>query len=138
MAIKRILVADDNDLVRDTVCALLAADGQTDVRSASDGWGVAAAIEENGGFDFILLDYNMPGLASLESVERILAQNRGWPVGLFSGNVPFEVIEAAIDLGVSGYVPKTLEPKLIIKAVRQMADGHKFPALHFLTRYFDG
>lgn len=137
VAPKKILVAEDHELVRDTVCALLEADGKTEVWAVADAWAAAAAIEGAGGFDFVLMDYNMPGMDQLDGLDRILAMNGGRRVGLMSGNVPFEVIEAAIARGASGYVPKSLEPKLIVKAVRQMAEGQKFSARHFLTRYFD-
>ena len=56
----RILVADDHDLVRETLAAYLEAERVAEVRLASDVAESLALIEGSGPFDLVLVDYNMP------------------------------------------------------------------------------
>ena len=134
----RLLIVDYSKLSRMMLKAIVVDTlPDSEIIEASTGDEALAQISDELAIDMAIVDYNMPGMASLEGLDRIVAKNGGRPVGLMSGNVPFEIIEGAIARGVSGYLPKALEPKLIVKAVRQMADGHRFPPHHFMTRHFD-
>lgn len=128
----RILIAEDCTVVRTVICGLLENSGWTNVVSTSDFDGALQVIKSEGPFDLVLLDFNIPGMNGLDGLVRMLAESDTNPVGLISGGMPFELVETAISLGASGFIPKVLPPHQIIDAVRNMSDGHKFPADHFL------
>lgn len=128
----RVIVADDNDLVRDIVRDVIE-HGLSANCSAAPCLNGAVEIASNTRFDLALLDYNMPGMDGLNGLHRIMRCDVRH-VALFSGSISSEVIEEAIDLGVSGFLPKTLNPKALIEAVHAMSFGEKFPAQYFLNQ----
>lgn len=131
----RILLADDHDLVRDTLSAYLQNEGAAEVDCASSLDEALCKVEQGPCFDIVLLDYNMPGMQGLEGLSRALEQIKCAPVALISGNAPQSVAQAAIEQGASGFLPKTMTAKGLVKAVRAMQAGHVFfPASHFQNR----
>lgn len=122
----RILLADDHDLVRDALAALLVShDASASVVSVSD---LPAALDEvrgNAPFDVVILDLHMPGMEGLSGVRRMLETHRG-AVALMSGAARPDDVRAALDLGVKGFIPKTLSGKALINAVRLVAAGETY------------
>jgi len=126
----RIIVADDNEIVRYVFRAIIEHGLPADCRSAQS-LDEAIAIASNSPVDLALLDYNMPGMNGLNGLRRITSYNVRH-IALFSGGISSDVIEEAVDLGVSGFLPKTLAPNAMLEAVRAMCVGEKFPGQHFL------
>lgn len=62
----RVLVADDHDLVRDMIAICLEREGTVEVVTADTLDTALGAVKENGPFDLVLLDYNMPGMNEFE------------------------------------------------------------------------
>ena len=130
----RILVADDHDLVRETIAAFLIAEGQATVATAgslSEAMGVA---EKDGPFDLILLDYNMPGMNGLDGLRDMIAATGDCPVALLSGTTTRALADEAISVGAAGFVPKTLSPKSMISAARFMAAGETYAPFNFMQQ----
>ena len=130
----RILVADDHDLVRETLAAYLEAEGIADVRVCSDVAEAEALISGTGSFDLVLLDYNMPGMEGLKGMKRVMAANGGRPVALISGSISTEVAEDALEAGAAGFVPKTLSSRALVAAVRCMIGGDIFAPVSLITK----
>ena len=78
----RILIADDHDMVRETIAMFLDADGETETVAASDLPEAMAKIEAEVPFDLVLLDYTMPGMKGLEALPKVMKANEEKPVGL--------------------------------------------------------
>lgn len=130
----RILVADDHDLVRETLAAYLEAEGVAEVRVASDVAEALDLIGRDGPFDLALVDYNMPGMEGLKGLTRIMEANDGQPVALISGAMSTELAEQALEAGAAGFVPKTLGSKSLVAAVRLMIGGEIFAPLTLIPR----
>ncbi|MGR3637903.1 MAG: LuxR C-terminal-related transcriptional regulator [Shimia sp.] len=128
-----ILIADDHDLLRDTLVAYVQTAGGIDVLTAPTLDQAMALIHNDGPFDLVLLDYNMPGMNRLEGLRRVLDLPDGPRVALISGEAPRAVVQEAIDAGAAGFVPKTLPAKSLVNAIRFMAAGEQFVPLDLLV-----
>ena len=73
--------------------------------------------------DLILVDLWMPGLGPGSAIETLLGACRGSPVVLMSGAASPADVKRAIDLGVRGFLPKTMPPKQLDAAVSILANG---------------
>ncbi len=129
----RILIADDHDLLRDTLILFLEAQGGIETFSSVDLPSAHKLINTHEPFDLILLDLNMPGMNGLEGLKRTLALNGGQRVALLSGEATREIAEQALDFGAAGFVPKTLPAKSMLNALKFMAMGEQYAPIDFMT-----
>lgn len=128
---KRLLLADDHELVRETLADYLRLQGGFEVHCAStldEAFEVEAAA---GPFDLVLLDYTMPGMDTLTGLARMKARSRG-PVAILSGTAPPDVARRALAAGAAGFLPKTLAPQSLLAAVRHILTGEVYRPLDFL------
>ncbi len=133
----RILVADDHDLVRETIAAYLEAEGFDEVAVASD-VGSALTLVQLAPFDLILVDYDMPGMDGLAGLASLVAANAPRRVALISGTISPEIGSAALDKGAIGIVPKTLGSRNLVAAVKAMLAGEVFAPVSLIHRSPEG
>lgn len=129
----RILIADDHDLLRDTLVAFLQADQTIEADTAASYDAARDAIRSNDPYDLVLLDWRMPGMLGLESLEEALQLEGGQRVALISGEVSRDIAEKALALGAAGFVPKTLAAKSLVSAIKFMAMGEQYAPIDFMT-----
>ena len=130
----RVLVADDHDLVRETIAAFLKAEGLSEVHTVASLGAAIEAVDETGSFDLVLLDYNMPGMDGLSGLTRMIEVNERRPVALLSGTATPTIAEEAIKAGATGFVPKTLSSKSMVSAVKFMAAGEVYAPFSFMQQ----
>jgi len=128
-----ILIADDHDLLRDTLVLFLEGHGGMLTSSVGTLPSALELIDASGPFDLILLDYNMPGMDGLKGLQTVLDHPRAGRVALLSGEASREIAEAALAAGAAGFVPKTLSAKSLVSAVKFMAMGEQYAPLDFMT-----
>ena len=114
----KILVVDDFSTMRRIVKNLLNELGYSDISEADDGK-TALPMLQGGNFDFVVTDWNMPGMPGIELLRAIRADERlkGMPVLMVTAEAQREQIIEAAKAGVSGYIVKpftgqTLKEKL--------------------------
>ncbi|MGV8984781.1 MAG: response regulator transcription factor [Cypionkella sp.] len=129
----KILIADDHDMVLETIAMFLDADGACQTVATSTLEEALAKIRSDGPFDLVLLDYTMPGMKGLEGLQTVLNANGGKPVGLISGTATRLIAEQALAMGAIGFLPKTLPAKSLVNAVRFMAAGETYAPLSFMS-----
>ncbi|MGB5864860.1 MAG: response regulator transcription factor [Sulfitobacter sp.] len=129
----RVLIADDHDLLRDTLVMFLEGEGQMETASAGTFSEACARIENDAPFDLILLDYNMPGMNGLEGLRTAIALKDGQRVALISGEATRQIAEDALEAGAAGFVPKSLPAKSLVNAVKFMAMGEQYAPIDFMT-----
>jgi len=129
----KILIADDHDLVRETLAAFLEREADIDVYTSEDLQSATAQIRKDGPFDLVLLDYTMPGMNGLTGLETAIKLNENRPVALMSGTAPKAIAQKALDLGAIGFLPKTMGAKSLVNAVRFMAEGDVYAPVKFMT-----
>jgi DNA-binding NarL/FixJ family response regulator len=130
----RILIADDHDLVRDTISAYLEKDGEVEVTAVGTFDEARRALGDAGPFDLVLLDYTMPGMHELDGLSEAIRMNAGKPVGLISGTATPAIAERALAAGASGFLPKSMAAKSLIHAVNLMAAGERYAPFSFLNQ----
>lgn len=129
----RILIADDHELLRDTLVLYLEREDGIEVRCAADYDEAVRLIEGEPRFDLVLLDFGMPGMDGLSGLERAMALKGGQRVALMSGVAPRPVAEKALALGAAGFLPKTLSARSLVNAVRFMAMGEQYAPIDFMA-----
>jgi DNA-binding NarL/FixJ family response regulator len=121
----RIVVADDQDLVRIGLRTLLdSEDGMTVVAEAADGLAAVDRTREHRP-DVVLMDVRMPGIDGIEATRRIaadpsLAATR--VVVLTTFEIDAYVFDA-LRHGASGFLTKDTKPAELVRAIRLIADG---------------
>lgn len=121
----RVLVADDEVLIRGAVEALLALEEDLEVLpGVSDGTAAVAAAQEHRP-DVCLLDLEMPGLDGVEAAQEIL---RSVPtkVVIFTRHARPGVLRRALAERVSGFVPKSTPAEELADVLRQVASGRRY------------
>ena len=103
----KFLVVDDFSTMRRIVKGLLNELGYTDVTEADDG-NTALPLLKAGGFDFLITDWNMPGMPGLDLIKAVRADGKlaKMPVLMLTAEAKREQIIEAAQAGVSGYVIK--------------------------------
>lgn len=129
----KILIADDHDLVRDTLAAFLSLEPDLDVSAVESLPAATARIEAEGPFDLVMLDYGMPGMNGLRGLGEAIELNGGRPVALMSGVAPRAVAAEALEAGAAGFLPKTIAAASLVHAVRFMLAGEKYAPIQFMT-----
>ena len=114
----RILIVDDFSTMRRIIKNLLNDLGYTNTAEAEDGNSALATLAQ-GPFDFVVTDWNMPGMTGIELLKAIRADERfkTLPVLMVTAEAKREQIIEAAQCGVNGYIIKpftaqTLEEKL--------------------------
>jgi DNA-binding NarL/FixJ family response regulator len=119
----RVLLADDNEFVRDGLTDLLSAtDDLTVVGACADGAEVVEAAERTRP-DVVLLDLAMPVVDGLEATRRLRAVQPDARVLLLTAMIPAAAVDEARRLGAAGYVLKTDDPEQLLQALHTVAAG---------------
>lgn len=128
----RFLIADDHDLVKETIAAFLAAEDGNTVETASTLNDALDIARESGPFDLVVLDYNMPGMNGLSGLAKMKKVNQGKPVAVMSGMASRDVAQSALEAGANGFIPKTLSANALVSAAKFMASGEVYAPFEFL------
>ena len=119
----RVLVADDQSLVRGGFRMLLA--GEPDIEIVAEASTGLEAVDKASRFQptVILMDIRMPDLDGLEATRRILAADDDARILVITTFDLDEYVYEALRAGASGFVLKDEPPEQLIAAIRTVAAG---------------
>ncbi len=127
----RVGIADDENLVRDGLAALLTSRSGLIVVSTVATAAEAVELADSGAIDVLLLDVHLGGRGGIDALEEIVRRTAS------RGRAPVRVIMVssmpeeeygvrAIRAGASGYLAKASEPGLLTEAIRSVAAGGRY------------
>jgi two-component system chemotaxis response regulator CheY len=103
----KILIVDDFSTMRRIIKNLLRDLGFTNTQEADDG-NTALPMLKKGDFDFLITDWNMPGMTGIELLQHVRADPElvSLPILMVTAEAKREQIIAAAQAGVNGYIVK--------------------------------
>jgi DNA-binding NarL/FixJ family response regulator len=119
----RVLVADDQSMVRAGFRMLLA--GEEDMEVVAEASNGLEAVDKTARFhpSVVLMDIRMPELDGLQATRRILATDNGARILVLTTFDLDEYVYEALRAGASGFVLKDDSPEQLIAAIRTVAAG---------------
>jgi DNA-binding NarL/FixJ family response regulator len=118
----RVLLADDHQIVRDGLKALLAREGVDVIGEAGDGQ-EAVRLASVLAPDVVVMDLAMPLLNGLDAAREILRAAPRMGVVLLTMHAEDHQVITALRAGVRGYVIKTQAADELVRAIRDVAAG---------------
>jgi two-component system, NarL family, invasion response regulator UvrY len=120
-----ILLVDDHPIVRQGYRRVLESQDDFEVvAEASDAAGAYGAFKTHAP-DVVVMDISMPGASGLEAIRNICAREPRAHILVFSMHSEAALVKAAFNAGAGGYVTKSSEPAVLIKAIRSVARGER-------------
>ena len=123
----KLLVVDDHQLVRQGIVAILKENEELeDIAEASNGKEVIALLQDGLQPDIILLDYEMPELNGLQTLDWIKQHRSGIKVIFLTMREDREVIQQAIEKKVDGLLLKNNSLEELNQAILQINKGEQY------------
>jgi DNA-binding NarL/FixJ family response regulator len=119
----RVLIADDQALVRAGFRAILEAEDDLDVVGEAAGGREAVALARETGPDVVLMDIRMPDLDGIEATRRLLRREAPPKVLMLTTFDLDEYLYEAMRAGASGFLLKDVPRDQLVAAVRTIAAG---------------
>ncbi|MGH8773645.1 MAG: ANTAR domain-containing response regulator [Jiangellaceae bacterium] len=120
---RRVLVAEDESLIRLDLAEMLVEEGYEVVGQAGDG-ATAVTLAEELRPDLVVMDVKMPVLDGISAAERIVAQ-RIAPVLMLTAFSQRELVERARDAGAMAYLVKPFAKADLVPAIEMALSRHE-------------
>ena len=132
----RVLIAEDQALLRTTLAALLEAEADMSVVGLAEDGARAVALAAELRPDVVLMDIQMPGLTGIEATTRIcadpaLAATRVLILTMFEID---DYVLGALRAGACGFLLKDTDPQALVDAVRTVHEGQSLLSPQVLAR----
>ena len=120
----RILIADDHELfLKGLEIILKDFNPEAELVKAKNYAEMLNIINKNQSFDLVLTDLAMPGGIWLEALKEIHEKIPETPIIILTAVFEKEIVQKTLDLGASGYIPKTSSNAVILSAVNLVLSG---------------
>ncbi len=119
----KILIVDDFSTMRRIIKNLLRDLGFSNTQEADDGV-TALPMLKSGNFDFLVTDWNMPGMTGIDLLKAVRADERlaSLPVLMVTAEAKRDQIIAAAQAGVNGYVVKPFTAAALKEKIDKIFD----------------
>lgn len=120
----RVAVVDDQELIRDGLCAILGSAGDIAVVfTAEDGQGLVGAVQGGIGLDVALVDIRMPQMDGLEATRQVMAHPGAPAVVVLTTFDEDDYVVQALQAGAVGFLLKRCTRLELLAGVRAAASG---------------
>ncbi|HYQ75889.1 response regulator transcription factor [Cellulomonas sp.] len=121
----RVLIADDEDMIRTALAALLRLEPDLDVVAECASGAEALAAAERTRPDVCLLDLEMPGIDGIDTAAR-LARTVPTRCLVVTRHARPGVLRRALQAGVDGFLPKSRPAQDVAEVIRLVAAGRRY------------
>ncbi|WP_345242397.1 response regulator [Pontibacillus salipaludis] len=120
---KRILIADDEEVLRMLIVDTLEEEGY-ELEEAEDGIEAFEKVQNNE-YDLLLLDYMMPGMTGIEVAEKIkgLSGKERMKIMMLTAKNQQKDVDASKAAGIHYYMAKPFSPLQLIELVEEILDA---------------
>lgn len=118
-----ILLVDDHSVVRAGFKRMIENQPNFHVVAEAENGEIAGQLYTQYHPDVVVMDLSLPGVSGLQTTQRILSRDARARVIIFSMHRSPVLVERALDAGVRGYVSKSCDPSVLVKAIEQVAKG---------------
>jgi DNA-binding NarL/FixJ family response regulator len=133
----RVLVVDDEELVREGLAAIVASDpGLAVVGTGADGTSALDAVRRHRP-DVVLMDVRMPGMDGIEATRKVLELSPTSRVLVLTTVELDEVVDAALRAGASGFLLKSVPRSQLWEGIRTVAAGDALLAPRLTRRLIE-
>jgi DNA-binding NarL/FixJ family response regulator len=130
----KVLLADDQKLIRDGIRSLLALSGKVDVvAECADGTTVVDNIRQHQP-DVILLDLSMPVMNGIQTLSALQAANISTPVLILTTFDEHELVLKSISRGAKGFLLKDVSLQTLLQAIETIVGGGSWFAPNITER----
>ena len=127
VAMTKLLIVEDHALVREgLVRTLRQIEESVEVCEAADFDGASALLDQQGGFDLMLLDLGLPGLDGLCCLRTFRQHYPLMPVVILSAYDDAPTVRKAMRCGASAFVSKACSSDRLLEVVREVLAGRVF------------
>ena len=134
----KILIADDHELfLKGLEIVLTDFNSDAELVKAKNYSEMLNIINKDQSFDLILTDLDMPGAIWLEALKEIHQKLPETPIIILSAVFEKEIVQKTLDLGASGYIPKTSSNAVILSAINLVLSGALYIPAELLTESSD-
>lgn len=124
----RIVVADDQELVRTGFGMILGAEDDLDVVGVAEDGDVAVRRAVELTPDVVLMDVQMPRMDGIEATRQVVERVPGCRILILTTFDDDEYLFEALQAGASGFMLKNCPPADLVAAIRVVAQGHSLLA----------
>lgn len=115
----RIVLAEDNDILRKSLAFFLESKGYT-VDQFSDGKDALDAIETNS-YDLVLTDINMPGISGMEITQYVRERiNSDIPIIILTSSGVEQTELDSFDIGANEFIAKPVSPAVLLVRIHKL------------------
>jgi DNA-binding NarL/FixJ family response regulator len=133
----RVLIVDDDDLMRAGLKSVLASDDSVEVvGEIGDGRAAVRSTHEHRP-DVVLMDIRMPGLDGIAATREVLAASPDVKVVMLTTFEDDDYIFGALNAGASGFLLKRTRPEELIAAIHTIAAGDSLLSPSVTRRVID-
>jgi DNA-binding NarL/FixJ family response regulator len=125
----RVLIADDSDIFRRSVRALIESHAGCEVCGEADSGEDAARLAQELRPDAIVIDISLPGINGIDATRAIRSKLPDAKIVVMSLHQSGEVVKAVEAAGASGYVLKLRSDPDLIDAINAVASFYVSPAV---------
>lgn len=119
----RVVLADDHDVVRAGLQAVLKTAKDMDVVGQASNAAEAVALVDRFHPHVVVMDLSMNGMDGLTATREIVARNNGSRVLVLTMHAEKEYLVPSLEAGASGYLVKNAADRELVDAVRAVANG---------------
>src|SRR5215813_1467390 len=120
----RVLIVDDEEVLRDVLDAVLRREG-FDVVMASSGEQALAVLDEDGAIDLVILDVMLPGISGIDTLRAIRISNPSLPVIVITAYSSIDGAIEAMKQGAFHYIPKPFKNEEVVLTVNKALEQRR-------------